>query len=733
VNRSILERAPSTAECFAPGGPRTSFWRAFCVTVLLSIMRWPLKSPAQQQNVIDDKPADIVASFDSGPPDSSAAATNKGVTPDPPMSDKTITDKTGSDKSILDLDIDQLGKVQAKVPTAFDTEVTTVTANRSSLGKSAAAVFVITNEMIRRSGATSVPDCLRMVPGLQVTRVTSSQWAISSRGFNDQNSDDLLVLIDGRSVYSPFSGGVFWDTQDLVLQDIDRIEVIRGPGATIWGANAVNGVINIITKTASETQGVQAIGGGGNKDRTIDSLRYGGKIGENTFYRLYVKGFDRGPETNAAGGLDAWNQLRSGFRLDSQSPEKNETFTLQGDIYSGVDGQVGTIPQLTAPFFTQAEEENRVAGGNLLGRWTRVVDANNTYSVQAYYDRADRVDLDFRSDVNTYDAQFQWNLKHSENHVLTMGAGYRLVSDDIQGNEPLAALIPASALINEPSAFLQEEMPLFRDDLKLIVGSKFLYYNFTGFEYQPSVRVLWEIDANQVLWGAVSRAVRTPSRLEEDALITAVTRTPTTVFNTQIPPSSLSLLSEQLTAYELGYRKQFNDRLSIEVAAFANDYRKLLSLDPINVTPGLPPIVTLQYHNSQNAESYGVEFNWLWTIHEKWKLQGWYSFIEVFSHGGEPGEAGTTPLNQAFLMSSWDLPRHFELDVMARYVDSLPTDNIPAYSSLDVRLGWRPNADWDFSIVGQNLLAPHHLEFLNDPYILTAIDRGVFAQIVWRH
>ena len=302
--------------------------------------------------------------------------------------EKAATDK---DKSILDLDIDQLGKVQAKVPTAFDTEVTTVTANKSSIGQSPAAVFVITSEMIRRSGATEVPECLRMCPGLQVAKVGSSSWAISSRGFNSQYATRLLVLVDGRSVYNTLFGGVYWDTQDLVLQDVDRIEVIRGPGATIWGANAVDGVINIITKSAAQTQGVQVVAGGGNQNKTNSTIRYGGQVGDNTFYRLWVKEQDNAAGFNPQQGSanDAWGQLRGGFRLDSQNPDKTDTVTLQGDIYSGTEGFDGLVSHSMPPFVTIANDEQRVSGGDILGRWTHVVDENNTYFVQTYFDRMD--------------------------------------------------------------------------------------------------------------------------------------------------------------------------------------------------------------------------------------------------------------------------------------------------------------------------------------------------------
>jgi iron complex outermembrane receptor protein len=684
----------------------------------------------------EEKPR--VPAGDTGQPagakEASDATDAEKRTGDPAMSDKTA-DRAGSAKSILDLDIDQLGKVAAKVPTAFDAEVTTVTANKSTIGQSPAAVFVVTNEMIRRSGATCVPECLRMVPGLQVARFGSSKWAISSRGFNGQFAASLLVLIDGRSVYNPLDGGVFWDTQDLILQDVERIEVIRGPGATIWGANAVNGVINIITKSSADTQGLQVIGGGGNQDKAIGSIRYGGKIGENTTYRAYVKGLDEGPGFNPRQGSanDAWNQVRGGFRIDSQTPDKADTVTLHGDIYSGDEGEDGLLPIRNPPFVVPTVDTLHVGGGNGLGRWTHVVDENNTYFVQTYFDRVQRQGNDFNITINTWDVEFQQNLKHSGNRTFTWGADYRLVNDNYPPTEPFTALDPQARTFDQASVFLQEETPLFRDDLKLLIGSKFMYYFFTGFEYQPSARILWNIDDKQVLWGAVSRAVRTPVRFEEDAdLIIAASQSPPLFIS--LDGGGRTLESEQLTAFELGYRRQVSERLSFELATFYNIYRDLIAFPIIAFQPGVPPTLIAQFQNAQNAETTGLELNGQWKIHDKWRLQGWYSFLYMQVQGPGGGQvAGKSPQNQAYLMSSWDLPCKFEFDLMSRFVQNLPTLDVPSYATMDARLGWRPNDSWEFSITGQNLLQSHHLEFVGQTTILSEVNRGVYGQIIWRY
>jgi len=669
---------------------------------------------------------------------SGTAVANPGAAGDSAMSAKTDSKQAAGGSNILDLDIDQLGKVPAKVPTAFDTEVTTVTANKSSVGKSAAAVFVVTSEMIRRSGATCIPECLRMVPGLQVAKVGSSAWAISSRGFNSQFVTGLLVLVDGRSVYNPLDGGVYWDTQDPVLQDVNRIEVIRGPGATIWGANAVNGVINIIMKTAKDTQGLQVSAGGGNQDRAMSSIRYGGQIGENTNYRLYVKEIDEAPGFNPQQGSanDGWNQLRGGFRIDSQTPQKTDTFTLQGDIYTGTEGQQGPVPQANPPFVTVPTYTIDVGGGDVLGRWTHVVDENNTYFFQTYFDRMERILSSIFLDqiINTFDLEFQQNLKQAGNRVFTWGADYRVISDNYPSNNQFPSLDPQALTYDQASVFFQEETPLFRDDLKLTIGSKFMYYYFTGFEYQPSARLLWEIDDKQVLWGAVSRAVRTPVRIEEDSAVTlAVSQNPPVL--TTVEGAGRTLNSEDLTAFELGYRRQVNDQLSFELATFYNIYNNLITTPVIAFIPGVPTVVVAQFQNAANAQTTGLELNGQWKINNSWRLQGWYSFLymQVDGAGGANQVPGRSPSNQAYLMSSWDLPCKLEFDLMSRYVQNLPTLDVPAYATMDARLGWRPNESWELSVIGQNLLQSHHLEFVGQTTILSEVNRGVFAQIVFRH
>jgi iron complex outermembrane receptor protein len=644
--------------------------------------------------------------------------------------------KAATDKSILDLDIDQLGKVQAKVPTAFDTEVTTVTATKSSVGQSPAAVFVITPEMIRRSGAVEVPELLRMVPGLQVAKVSSSQWAISARGFNGEFATSLLVLVDGRVVYNPLFSGVFWDTQDLIIQDIDRIEVIRGPGATIWGANAVNGVINIITKDSSQTQGAQVVAGGGSQNKTNSSIRYGGKIGDDTTYRVWVKEQDNAAGFNPQQGSanDAWTQLRGGFRLDAQGAEKIDLVTLQGDIYSGNEGFQGVVPSTAPPFTTFPDVLTHEGGGDILGRWTHVVNDNNTFFVQTYFDKMDRTEPYFDIKINTWDLEFQQNIKHDGNHIFTWGADYRLISDNYPSVDGFTSLNPVAETYDQASVFFQEEMPLFRDDLKLYVGSKFMYYFFTGFEYQPSARILWAINDKQSLWAAVSRAVRTPVRIEENGEWVVPENQATPPVFTQQTGGGRTLDSEDLLAFEVGYRREVNDRLSFELATFYNKYDNLINNPVVEILPGVPPTAITLYQNDQSAQTTGIEINGTWKPTDWWKLQGWYSFLYMNVQGnGGSSVPGNSPKNSAYLMSSWDLPYKMEFDLMPRFVQELPNINVPSYTTMDARLGWRPNDHWECSIVGQNLLQPHHLEFVGPFTIVSEVNRGVYAQVVFRY
>jgi iron complex outermembrane recepter protein len=408
-----------------------------------------------------------------------------------------MSEPASSQVSLKNLSVEQLMNV----------EVTSVSRRPEKLSETASAVQVITAEDIRRSGATSIPEALRLVSNLHVAQVDSSQWAISARGFNNTTANKMLVLIDGRTVYTPLYAGVFWDVQNLLLEDIDRIEVISGSGATLWGANAVNGVISITTKHARDSQGLLIETGGGTQPRGFMNVRYGGQLSSDGYYRVYGKIFDRG-RTLFSNGRDAnnnWHLGQGGFRIDWRKSPANG-FTLQGDFY---DGQIDHL----------ATQSTDVKGGNILARWSRRISSRSDLSLQFYYDRTHRSMAPvFAEDLSTYDVDFQHRLHFGERNEFIWGLGYRQIDQDIL-NSPSLAFLPADVMRRRYNGFVQDEMVLVKDRLNLTVGTKVEHNSYTGVEFQPSGRIMWKIDRRQMAWGAVSRAVRTPSRIDRDLFV----------------------------------------------------------------------------------------------------------------------------------------------------------------------------------------------------------------------
>jgi len=600
--------------------------------------------------------------------------------------------------------------------------VTSVSKKAEKLSEAASAITVITQEDIRRSGATSLPEALRLAPNLEVAQVDSHEWAISARGFNSTTANKLLVLIDGRSVYTPLFSGVFWDVQDTVLEDIDRIEVISGPGATVWGANAVNGVINILTKSARDTQGFLLYGGGGTEQRAFGGVRYGGQLGTNAYYRVYTKYFDRDdtPLPNGVDGQDAWQMGQGGFRVDWYPGEANQ-LTVQGDGYGGAINQ-------------PANGDIRVAGGNLLGRWSHTFSEESDLKAQFYYDRTHRqVPLTFAEDLDTYDFDLQHRFPLGERQDIVWGLNYRL-SEDRVANTPNFAFLPAQLSFQLFSAFVQDEITLVRDRLRLTLGSKFEHNDFSGFEFQPSGRLSWTVTSRQTLWAAISRAVRTPSRIDQDFFVPN---------NSPPPPFALAggpeFVSEELRAYELGYRVRPIDRLSFSLAAFYNDYDNLRSLEP--GSPSGPPFTV---GNGLEGESYGAELAGSYQMTSWWRWQAGYTYLQEHIRL-KPGSLdfnqargeGSDPENQFSVRSSIDLPGDVELDAALRYVDVLQNiangvrGTVPSYLELDVRLSWMPVKNLELSVVGQNLLDRQHPEF-GFPTSRHEIQRGAFVKVTWR-
>lgn len=627
----------------------------------------------------------------------------------------------------------------------MDIEITSVSKKEEPLRSAPAAVYVITGEEIRRSGVTSIPEALRMAPGLQVAQFNANKWAVSARGFNGLFANKLLVLIDGRSVYTPLFAGVFWDVQDTLLEDIDRIEVIRGPGGTLWGANAVNGVISIITKQAGATQGGYIEGGGGKEERGFVGLRYGGKLAEGAFYRGYVKYFSRDDFVTAAdrNAADSWNTYRGGFRIDWDASAR-DVVTVQGDIYRGNFDQTLTIAQISPPFTRTFGSGDDFAGGNILTRWRRRLTDGSEIALQFYYDRTHRDEALFREDRDTVDLDFQHRLGLGAAHDIVWGFDARVTIDAID-NSSTVVFTPRRRTDHLVSGFIQDQITLIKDRLYLTIGSKFEHNSFSGFEAQPSVRLLYSPHNRHTLWAAVSRAVRTPARSERDVRFSAVAfpgpgGLPTLVQSV----GNSNFTSEELVAHEIGYRVQPTDWLAVDVAGFYNIYDNLLTNEPgtpfLETSPASSHIVApVPFGNKESARIYGVEVATTWRPVSFWNLHLNYSYLKIEERpdptSAEPAdEERRSPRHSIQALSRLDLPWNLECDTAVYFVDRLPSFNISSYVRLDLRLGWRPTKRLDVSVVGQNLLDDRHPEFAkkSDPFKPSEVQRSVFVRATWR-
>ncbi len=610
-----------------------------------------------------------------------------------------------------------------------------------------AAIFVITQEDIRRSGATSIPEVLRLAPGVEVARIDANHWSVAIRGLAGQFSKDLLVLIDGRSVYTPLFAGVYWDVQDVVLEDVDRIEVIRGPGGTIWGANAVNGVINIITKSAENTHGEFVTLGGGNVDQGVGSIRYGGTAGKGFNYRIYGTGDLRGPEFHPDGNeFDRFRMGQVGFRTDWKYGER-DTFTVQGDIYSAASGENSYLPSFSPPAETVQYGVASASGGNVLARWQHTTGEGSDVQIQAYFDRTNRVGIEGGETRDTFDVDYVQHARVHGDHNLTWGLGARVSPSNFIQTTPGINFLPNSQTDSIYSGFVQYELPIVRDKLTLTAGTKLEHNNFSGFEYEPSIRLLWSPTTRQSFWAAVTRAVRTPSRQDEDvafAILAAAEPTPPSVYFEVV--GNPNAKAEQMIGYEAGYRTQASRTLYIDVTAFYNSYSGLQGYGP----PGIaesddpPPVhlfFLLPYANIIEGDTVGGEIAPDWKITPWWRVRGSYSYLHLALRD-QPGFTdvgnllssyqGSSPSSIASFQTFFDLPKHFELDATYSYTSALTESNVAAYSTADLRLGWHFGEGVEFSVVGSNLLQPYHSEFGGDPGPLVGIRRSAFAKITWR-
>lgn len=615
-------------------------------------------------------------------------------------------------------------------------EITSVSRQVERLQEAPASVVVITNEDIRRSGATSIPEALRLAHNLHVAQKNAYGWAISARGFNTELGNKLLVLMDGRTVYTPLFSGVFWDRQDYLLEDIERIEVISGPGSTLWGANAVNGVINIITKVTKDTQGLYVETAAGTKLNNATAVRYGGQLAPEVNYRLYGKYADRESQEfeNGRSASDAWNFSQGGFRIDAKATPQ-DSLTLQGDFYGAEEEDPST------------GREGHASGLNLLTRWNHRISADSEMKLQLYYDRTS-FSLPTRAatppqlgaagtlkdTLDTYDLDFQHNFRLNQYNQVVWGLGYRHTRDEVDSSPTLAS---ESVHLNQDlySAFIQDEIKL-NEKLFLTMGTKIEHNDFTGWEYEPSARMQWDAGINHMLWGAVSRAVRIPSRLDRQLRIPTNLPAP---FPQSLLNGSDQFVSEKVIAYELGYRAQLNPKFSTSITAFYNEYDDIRS-----VNPNLPTSVFV-INNNLKGETYGLELSGNYQASNWWRLHFGYSLLkenirvksgEVDVNNGLNETAD--PNHQVLLSSSMRLPHNMDLDAHLRWIDTVYNNRgpvvgkVPSYTELNIRLGWRPTKKLELSLTGQNLLNDRHPEFGFPTATRIEISRSVYGKVQWR-
>lgn len=655
----------------------------------------------------------------------------------------TASDATDADRKrreILEM-LKQLTPEELSEVETFNPEGGLAARRIRKLAKTDAALFVLSGEEIRRAGITHLGEALRLVPGLQVARIRPYRWAISARGLNEEFASKLLVMIDGRTVYSALRSEVNWETQDLIMDDVDRIEVIRGPGASLWGANAVNGIINIVTKPAADTQGnllKAAVGGG--ETRALAAIRHGGRLGQRGHYRAYAKHTEHEPFVNPEGAEleNDWNLSQGGFRADWQGAS-GDAYRVQGDVYRGEANNKSLLFLPTSTMPIEIDQVYELGGFNLLGRWQRDT-ADGESVVQAYYDQLQRKEFYFDEFRGTLDLDFQHRNRLSERWEFLWGAGYRFMYDDLPSKPEVSATrigyTPRKRRDSLYSAFLQGEFhPAER--WRLSLGAKFEHNDYTGFEWQPSARVFHQFgDADQHgLWASWSRAVRTPSRSEEGLRLS--NPTPEFVFNLS---GNADLESEELLAHEIGYRFTLPNRLLFDASLFYNEYEHLRTFEPTEFQPFPPPPTAYNLlENNMFGEVYGMELAFHWQAREHWRLRLNYSYAQVHLHLRDSMDSfsesleGNTPHHQAVVHSMWDLSPDWTFDLMAFYTDNVPSQGVSAYTRVDARLAWTPWRELELSLGGRNLFDPYHLEFQGGQSGRTTyeVPRAWYVQARW--
>lgn len=639
--------------------------------------------------------------------------------------------RAGAD--LTELSLDQL----------LDIRVTAVSKRPEAQDRAAAAVFVLSGEDIRRAGVRTLPEALRMIPGMQVVRIDSQNWGVTARGFSGGLADKLEVVMDGRSLYTPLFSGVFWDAQDTFIQDIDRIEVIRGPGASVWGANAVNGVVNIVTKPAAETTGLLFNAGGGSEYESFGGLRAGGRLGDRGHIRAYAKAanfgdslqVDRVPPgagPSEQSGEDAWQRSQAGFRADWLAFGSDQ-FTAQGDIYDGeLDQRISAL--------NPAARAEDFSGHNVITRWSRSLSATSGLQLQAYYDHSERRDPGtYAEQRDTYDIQLQHHFNLGPRHALTWGLGYRRSEDEVDNLMPAAFRFdPARRTLTTWSLFAQDQLSLASDALRLTLGVKLEHNDFTGTEVQPSLRASWQLRPGHNLWAAVSRAVRTPNRLDDDIR----------AFTGQGPSGFISgnpaFESETVLAWETGYRVRLSERVSLGVSLYFNDYDKLRGVDNTATPDAL-------IDNQLSGETYGGELNLGWQLRDNLRLHAGYGYLDLTldllpgatdTVSAALGDNQNDPRHQGFVRGIWEVSNTVYVSGMLRYVDSLPGQGefdalgrpvgLDSYTELDLRAAWTPFEGVELAVSGRNLLHDAHPEYGRGASIYE-IERALYGELTWRY
>jgi len=626
-------------------------------------------------------------------------------------------------------------------------QVTSVSKKEQTTSQAAAAIFVISREDIAHSGALNIPDLLRMVPGLDVAQIDAGNWAISARGFNGQYSNKLLVLIDGRAVYSPIFAGVFWDDQNTPLDTIERIEVIRGPGAAVWGSNAVNGVINIITRSAADTQGGFVSAGSGDASTGPEAISYGGKVRKLGAYRVAAEGFRINALPTLAGldGQDDWRMIHGGFRVDSPLSAK-DSLTTEGELHEGNAGEIAFVPVSLLPPENATEAlRDRYSGGDILTRWNRTLSPGSQTSLQVYFDRTTRGDSTYNIGLDTFDIDFQHHIVWGARQDIVWGLGYRLSSDEMDPTLRISAT-PESRRTQLFSSFAQDEIAILQDRIHLSLSARLEHNDYTGFDLQPSARVVWTPDSRNSIWSAVSHADRTPARSDTAFRVN---------FEALPGPGNMPILvslfgnpderNEQLRAFETGYRTTLTSRFSLDSSVFYNRYQDLESVEPgaMRVETNPAPVhlvIPESFGNSIFGETHGIETFANLKIARSWTLNPGYTFFSIHLHefagsqdGSIPGAEGGTPDHQAQLRSGVSLPWRIQWNASAYFVNRLPAQSIPSYTRFDTGLTRRFGEGISLTLAGQNLLKDLHPEYSGPISTVQSgqMRRTAYAKIAW--